>query len=219
MQLFIDTAKPDEIKDALRWGFIDGVTTNPSLAAETGRSYKEIVTEILDMTDLPVSLETIATDAEGILREGRALAALKQNVDVKIPCTLEGYEATKKLTSEGVKVNMTLCFSVNQALLAAKVGAIYVSPYLGRVDDFTDGMGDEFILRIRKVYDNYHFATKILVASVHDVEHVSQVAEMGVDIATVPYSVLKSMTNHPLTERGQAKFLEDWHKSGLELPV
>lgn len=219
MQLFIDTAKPDEIRDALRWGFIDGVTTNPSMAAEAKIPYKEIVSEILGMTDLPVSLETIATDVDGIVREGRALSALKGNVDVKIPCTLAGYEATKKLAEEGVKVNMTLCFSVNQALLAAKVGAVYVSPYLGRVDDFTDGLGDEFIGRVRHVFNNYHFPTKILVASVHDGEHVSQVAEMGADIATVPYAVLKSMTNHPLTERGQNKFLSDWHKSGLKLPV
>ncbi len=219
MQLFIDSAKPDEIREALRWGFIDGVTTNPTLASEVGKPYKDIVKEILDMVDGPVSLETISDNVEGILREARALSKLKSNVYAKIPCTLSGYEATKKLTKEGVKVNMTLCFSVNQALLAAKVGASFVSPYLGRVDDFTDGLGDQFIARIRHIYNNYHFATKILAASMHDVEHVSQVAEMGADIATVPFVILKSMTNHPLTKLGQDKFLKDWHASGLELPV
>lgn len=219
MQLFIDSAKPDEIREALRWGFIDGVTTNPTLASEVGKPYKEIITEILGMVNGPVSLETVANDVEGIVREGRALAKLQSNVYVKIACTLAGYEATKKLTSEGIKVNMTLCFSVNQALLAAKVGASFVSPYLGRVDDFTDGLGDEFISRVRHVYNNYHFETKILAASLHDVEHVSQVAEMGADIATVPFAVLKEMTSHPLTKLGQAKFLKDWRESGLKLPI
>lgn len=219
MQLFIDSAKPDEIKEALRWGFVDGVTTNPTLASEVGKPYKEIVADILAMTSGPVSLETVADDTGGILREARALAKLQSNVYVKIPCTLPGYEATNTLKAEGINVNMTLCFSVNQALLAAKVGADFVSPYLGRVDDFTDGLGDEFIGRVRKVYDNYHFKTKILAASIHDVEHVSQVAEMGADIATVPFAILKNMTGHPLTKLGQTKFLKDWHDSGLELPV
>ncbi len=219
MQLFIDTAKPDEIRQALKWGFIDGVTTNPTLASEVGKPYKDVITEILGMVNGPVSLETIADDAVGIVREGLALSKLQSNVYVKIPCTLAGYEATKTLTSEGIKVNMTLCFSVNQALLAAKVGASFVSPYLGRVDDFTDGLGDEFISRVRHVYDNYHFKTKILAASIHDVEHVSQVAEMGADIATVPFAILREMTDHPLTKLGQAKFHKDWQDSGLTLPI
>lgn len=219
MQLFIDSAKPDEIREALTWGFVDGVTTNPTLASEVGHPYKDIVSEILGMVTGPVSLETVADDVDGIIREGRALAKLKPNVYVKIPCTLAGYQATRRLSCEGIHVNMTLCFSVNQALLAAKVGASFVSPYLGRVDDFTSGLGDSFIARVRRVYTNYRFTTKILAASLHDIEHVSQVAEMGADIATVPFRILRDMTDHPLTRIGQTQFLKDWHAASLKLPV
>lgn len=219
MQLFIDSADPKEIKEAHSWGFLDGVTTNPSLAAKVGRPYNEIVKEILDIVDGPVSLETIATDLDGMLKEARALAKIKDNVYAKIPCTLEGFAATKKLAAEGIKVNMTLCFSVNQALLAAKSGAAYISPFLGRVDDIQDGAGTELLADIRTVYDNYDFETKILAASIRDTAHVAIAAELGADIATVPFKVLRDMVQHPQTDTGLKKFLDDWEKSGLKLPI
>lgn len=219
MQLFIDSADPEQIRTAMQWGFVDGVTTNPSLAAKVGRPYKEIVDEILKIVEGSVSLETIATDYEGMLKEARALAGIKENVYAKIPCTLEGFAATKQLASEGIKVNMTLCFSTNQALLAAKAGAAYISPFLGRVDDILDGGGTELLGSIRTVYDNYDFKTKILAASIRDAAHVATAAELGADIATVPFEVLQSLHKHPLTDTGLNRFLEDWKKSGLKLPV
>lgn len=219
MQLFIDSADPKEIKQAYEWGFLDGVTTNPSLAAKVGRPYKEIVEEILSIVTGPVSLETIATDFEGMVKEARSLAGIKDNVYAKIPCTMEGFAATKKLASEGIKVNMTLCFSVNQALLAAKSGAGFISPFLGRVDDVLDGGGSELLSSIRAVYDNYDFQTKILAASIRDSAHVAIAAELGADIATVPFKVLSDLHKHPLTDTGLKKFLADWEKSGLKLPL
>lgn len=219
MQIFIDSADPKEIKEANSWGFLDGVTTNPSLAAKVGKPYKEIVDEILSIVDGPVSLETIATNYEGILKEARALAKIKDNVIAKIPCIREGFTATKVLAAEGIKVNMTLCFSVNQALLAAKAGAFYISPFLGRVDDIQDGGGAELLSSIRSVYDNYGFETQILAASIRSTAHVEMAASLGADIATIPFKVLQDLHKNPLTDTGLDKFLDDWKKSGLKLPV
>ncbi len=219
MQLFIDSADPVEIKEAFSWGYLDGVTTNPSLAAKVGRPYKEIVDEILAIVNGPVSLETIATDVDGMVKEARALAGINNNVYAKIPCIVEGFAATKILAADGIKVNMTLCFSTNQALLAAKSGAAYISPFLGRVDDIQEGGGAELLSSIRTVYDTYHFETKILAASIRSAAHVEMAAELGADIATIPFKILKDLAKHPLTDTGLKKFLDDWEKSGLKLPI
>ena len=219
MQLFIDSADPKEIQEAMSWGYIDGVTTNPSLAAKVGKPYKEIVSEILQMVEGPVSLETIATDYEGIISEGRALAKLAENVVVKIPCILEGYKAAKTLGEEGINVNMTLCFSASQALLAAKVNATYISPFMGRMDDIYPDAGDKLIEDIVDIYDTYGFETLVLDASIRDVEHVTKSALMGADVATVPFKVLEKLYTHSLTDKGLDKFLSDWKSSGLELPL
>lgn len=219
MQLFIDSADPQDVRLAWETGVIDGVTTNPSLAAKVGKPYKEIVEKILDIVDGPVSLETISTNYQGIVDEAKKLSSLSKNVVVKIPCIPEGFRATKILAKDKIKVNMTLCFSVNQALLAAKVGAFYVSPFIGRLDDVAEHSGDALIKDIRTVYDNYNFETKILDASIRDAYHVQQSAIMGADIATIPFNVLDELYKHPLTDKGLAKFLQDWEKSGLKLPV
>lgn len=219
MQLFIDSADPKEIREAWEWGIIDGVTTNPSLTAKVNKPYKEIVREILKIVDGPVSLETISTDYDGIIREARALSRISKNVVVKVPCIQEGFKATKALSEAGIKVNMTLCFSVSQALLAAKVGAFYVSPFIGRLDDISEHSGDELVIDIKRVYENYNFETKILDASIRDVEHVERSAIMGADIATVPFRVLKELFDHPLTYKGLEKFLNDWDEAGLQLPI
>lgn len=219
MLLFIDSADPKEIREAHDWGIIDGVTTNPSLAAKISRPYREIISEILEIINGPVSLEVISTDYEGILTEAYSLAKLQRNVVVKIPCTQAGYKATKTLSEDGINVNMTLCFSLNQALLAAKVGAEYISPFIGRLDDIKFHTGDELTQEIRKVYDNYQFKTKILDASIRDAEHVAMAALSGADAATVPFTVLKELHEHPLTKKGLDKFLLDWKEAGLELPI
>ena len=219
MKLFIDSADPSEIKEALSWGYADGVTTNPSLAAKVGRPYSEIVQEILSLVTGDVSLETIATNAETIINEAYSLCELGEQVVVKIPCTSDGYKAASTLSDEGIRINMTLCFSVNQALLAAKVGAKYVSPFIGRIDDISDHGGDNLIADIRTVYDNYGFKTQILAASVRDKEHVARAALLGADAATVPFNVLKALHHHKLTDSGLEKFLDDWQTSGLELPT
>ena len=221
MLLFIDSANPAEIQEIWEYGIIDGVTTNPSLAAKVkgNYSYKEIVAKILELVDGPVSLETISTDFDGIVREGRALAKLSQNVVVKIPCIAEGFKAAKFLSSEEIKVNMTLCFSVSQALLAHKVGATYISPFIGRLDDIEPHSGDALVRDIRKVYDNYNSQTKILDASIRDIEHVEESAIMGADVATVPHKILMELHEHPQTYKGLEKFLHDWEEAGLELPL
>lgn len=219
MQLFIDSADPKEIKEAWGWGIIDGVTTNPSLAAKVNKPYKEIVKKIFKIVDGPVSLETISTDYEGIIKEARALSRISKNVVVKVPCIQEGFKATRALSKGGLRVNMTLCFSVGQALLAAKVGAFYISPFIGRLDDISEHSGDELVLDIKKVYENYGFQTKILDASIRDVEHVERSAIIGADIATVPFRVLKELFDHPLTYKGLEKFLSDWDDAGLQLPI
>jgi transaldolase len=217
MKIFIDTANLDEIKQAHEMGVLDGVTTNPSLVAKAGRDFKEIIAEICQVVSGPVSAEVAALDAEGMLKEGRALAKIAKNVAVKVPLTWAGLKACKALTSEGTMVNVTLCFSANQALLAAKAGATFVSPFVGRLDDIgADGM--ELVREIRSIYDNYEdLRTQILAASIRNVLHVKQAAMIGADVATVPPAVLKALVAHPLTDKGVEMFLADWKKTGQRI--
>jgi len=213
MKFFVDTAEVKEIRELADIGLLDGVTTNPSLIAKSGRAFKEVVAEICAIVPGPVSAEVTALDAEGMIREGRELRKIAKNVAVKVPLTLDGLKACKALTSEGTMVNVTLCFSANQALLAAKAGASFISPFLGRLDDINlDGM--ELISEIRQIYDNYDFATEILAASIRTVNHVKQAALIGADIATIPPAVLKGLVKHPLTDKGIEMFLADWKKTG-----
>jgi len=213
MKLFIDSADPDEIKKIADLGFLDGVTTNPTLATKAGVDYKTAVDEILKIVDGDVSLEVLATDMEGMLKEARLLAKIHNNVVVKLPTTTEGLKALKILTGEGIRINMTLVFSANQALLVAKLGAYIVSPFAGRLDDIGHNAID-VISEIRQIYDNYGFETQLLFASVRSPLHVKQAAMAGADIATCPYKVLEKLAHHPLTDVGLAKFLEDFKKSG-----
>ncbi len=211
MEFFIDTADVNEIKAAHELGILDGVTTNPSLVAKTGKSFKTVIREICAMVEGPVSAEVVATEKEAILKEGRELAKLAKNVVVKVPLIAEGLKAVKVFSGEGIKTNVTLCFSANQALLAAKAGATYVSPFVGRLDDIsTDGM--ELIEEIRTIYDNYDFKTKILVASIRHPIHLKQAAMIGGDVATLPFSVFGQLVKHPLTDSGLEKFLADAKK-------
>ena len=211
MKFFIDTADVGEIRKALEMGLCDGVTTNPSLVAKTGRAFDEVLREIVGIVKGPVSAEVTSVDAEGMLREARYYAKFADNVVVKIPLIVEGLKAVKTLTAEGVRTNVTLCFSPNQALLAAKAGATYVSPFVGRLDDISeDGMA--LIAQILEIYRNYDFDTQVLVASVRNPLHVVQAARMGADVATIPFSVLAQLAHHPLTESGLKKFLSDWEK-------
>ncbi|AKU91765.1 fructose-6-phosphate aldolase [Vulgatibacter incomptus] len=211
MQFFIDTADIAEIKKANAMGVLDGVTTNPSLVAKTGRAFLDVLKEICEIVDGPISAEVVSTDYEGIVAEGRELAKIHPNIVVKVPLIVEGLKAVKTFSSEGIKTNVTLCFSATQALLAAKAGATYISPFVGRLDDISfDGM--ELIQQIREIYDNYGFATEILVASVRNPIHVLQAARLGADVATCPLSVIEQLAKHPLTDIGLAKFLADWEK-------
>ncbi len=217
MKFFVDTADVNEIRDLAATGLLDGVTTNPSLVAKAGRDFKTIIAEICDVVTGPVSAEVAATDVEGMLREGRSLAKIAKNVTVKVPLTWDGLKACKALTSEGTMVNVTLCFSANQALLAAKAGATFVSPFIGRLDDIgLDGM--ELIREIRQIYDNYpDLSTDILAASIRTVNHVKDAALIGADVATVPPAILKALVQHPLTDKGIAQFLADWSKTGQKI--
>ncbi|HUL59379.1 MAG TPA: fructose-6-phosphate aldolase [Anaeromyxobacteraceae bacterium] len=211
MQFFIDTADVGEIKKALALGLCDGVTTNPSLVAKTGRGFEEVLKEIVALVPGPISAEVTATDYEGMLREGRHYARFGPQVVVKIPLIVEGLRAVKTLSAEGVKINVTLCFSAVQALLAAKAGATYVSPFVGRLDDISqDGMA--LIADIVQIFRNYRFPTKVLVASVRHPVHVLQAAKLGADVATIPFAVIDQLARHPLTESGLKKFLADWEK-------
>src|SRR5687768_2964456 len=211
MKFFIDTADIREIKEAAAMGLVDGVTTNPSLVAKTGRKFRDVLLEICDIVKGPVSAEVISVKHDEIMKEARELAALRPNIVVKIPLIAEGLKAVRTCTDEGIKTNVTLCFSATQALLAAKAGATYISPFIGRLDDVsTDGMG--LIADILEIYDHYGFATEVLVASVRHPMHVHQAARMGAHIATCPLSVLLQLTKHPLTDSGLAKFLSDWEK-------
>lgn len=200
---------------------IDGVTTNPSLAAKVGKPYPEIVKEILEIIgpEATISLEVIATDFEGMVEQGSKLAALDERVVVKIPCTQDGLRATRALSEKDIKVNVTLVFSPVQTLLAAKAGAFYVSPFIGRLDDVEYGAGDDVVEASLQIMDNYMFESEILYASVRDVDHVMHAAMIGADIITIPFAILEKLVEHPLTATGLNKFLEDWKESGLELPA
>jgi transaldolase len=217
MDFFVDTAEVAEIKELASLGLLDGVTTNPSLIAKAGRDFKTIIAEICEIVPGPVSAEVAATDVDGMLAEGRILAKIAKNVAVKVPLTWDGLKACKTLSGEGTMVNVTLCFSANQALLAAKAGATFVSPFIGRLDDIgLDGM--DLIREIRTIYDNYPaLGTKILAASIRTVGHVRDAALIGADLATVPPAILKSLVKHPLTDKGLEAFLADWKKTGQKI--
>jgi len=217
MKFFIDTADINEIRDLAATGLVDGVTTNPSLVAKTGKSFLDVVKEICAVVPGPVSAEVTATDHKTMLAEGRKLAKLASNVTVKVPLTQDGLKTCKALSDEGTKVNVTLCFSAAQAILAAKAGAAYISPFVGRLDDIgADGMA--LISDIVQIYDSYPaFTTEVLVASVRHPIHVIEAAKMGAHVATLPPSVLRQMFNHPLTDKGLAAFLADWAKTGQSI--
>lgn len=208
MKIFIDSADISEIREAAAMGAIDGVTTNPSLLAKAKVSMQRALEQICEVVDGPISAEVISTDTQGILDEGRKLAALHKNVVVKVPLILDGLKAVRQFTAEGIKTNVTLCFSATQALLAAKAGATYISPFVGRLDDQAeDGM--DLIEKIVTIYGNYGFGTEVLVASVRHPVHIVQSAMMGAHVCTVPFKVIQQLAQHPLTDRGLAKFLED----------
>ena len=216
MKFFVDTAEIDEIAELNDLGMVDGVTTNPSLIMKSGRDIIEVTKEICDLVSGPVSAEVVATQANEMIAEGRKLAEIAENIAVKLPLTWDGLKACKVLSSEGKMVNVTLCFSVNQALLAAKVGATFISPFIGRLDDVNiDGM--DIIADIRQVYDNYGYETQILAASIRTVNHVTQSALIGADVITAPPKVIKSLVNHPLTDQGLAQFMTDWAKTGQNI--
>jgi transaldolase len=213
MKFFADTADIDEIRELVSMGLIDGVTTNPSLIAKSGRDFTQVIKEICGLVEGPVSAEVIALEADGMITEGRHLAELAPNIAVKVPLTWEGLKACRALTQGGAMVNVTLCFNANQALLAARAGATFVSPFIGRLDDMgLNGM--EVIEEIRAIYDNYEFSTAILAASIRTVNHVKMSALAGADVATVPPATLKSLVKHPLTDKGVDMFLADWKKTG-----
>ena len=217
MKFFVDTADVAEIRDLAATGLLDGVTTNPTLVAKAGRDFKTIIAEICAVVPGPVSAEVAALDAEGMIAEGRILARIAKNVAVKVPLTWEGLKACKTLTGEGTMVNVTLCFSATQALLAAKAGATFVSPFIGRLDDIgLDGM--HLIREIKAIYDNYiDLDTDILAASIRTVNHVKDAALAGADVATVPPSILKALVKHPLTDKGIEQFMADWKKTGQKI--
>ena len=216
MKFFVDTADTAAIAELNALGMVDGVTTNPSLIMKSGRDIREVTKEICDMIPGPVSAETVALDAEGMIAEGRELAKIADNIAIKVPLTWDGLKACKVLSGEGRMVNVTLCFSANQALLAAKAGATFISPFIGRLDDINlDGM--ELIADIREIYDNYGFGTQILAASIRSVNHMTEAAKIGADVATAPPSVIKKMAEHPLTDKGLEGFLADWAKTGQKI--
>ncbi|VAW00632.1 Transaldolase [hydrothermal vent metagenome] len=216
MKFFVDTAEVDEIAELNDLGMVDGVTTNPSLIMKSGRDILEVTKEIAGMVDGPVSAEVVALEADAMIAEGRKLAKIADNIAVKVPLTWDGLKACKVLSSEGNMVNVTLCFSANQALLAAKAGATFISPFIGRLDDINlDGM--EVIADIRQIYDNYGFETQILAASIRNVNHAYQAALIGSDVMTAPPKVIKKMAEHPLTDKGLAAFLADWEKTGQQI--
>jgi transaldolase len=209
VKLFIDTANVAEISEAASWGILDGVTTNPSLVAREGRSYHELVAEICRQVPGPVSAEVLATDAEGMEKEGRELAGIAENVVVKLPVTQDGIKVCARFSEEGIATNLTLCFSPAQALLVAKAGATYVSPFVGRIDDVgQDGM--QLVREIVQIYDAYEFPTQVLVASVRHPQHVVEGALAGADVATVPFKVLQQLFRHPLTDIGLQRFISDF---------
>ena len=212
MKFFIDTANINEIKEANDMGMVDGVTTNPSLIAKEGRDFEEIIKEICEIVDGPISAEVVSTDTEGMLKEARKLAKIHNNIVVKIPMLVDGLKATRKLSEEGIKINVTLVFSPLQALMAAKAGATYVSPFIGRLDDISQE-GLLLVEQIVEIYSNYAFDTEVIVASIRNPLHVLESALMGADIATIPFNVLSKLAAHPLTDKGLKAFLDDWNKA------
>jgi transaldolase len=216
MKFFADTADVNDIKDLASTGLLDGVTTNPSLVAKSGRDFKEVISEICSIVDGPVSAEVTALEADKMIAEGKILRKIAKNVAVKVPLTIDGLKACRALSSEGTMVNVTLCFSANQALLAAKAGATFISPFIGRLDDIhLDGL--ELIREIRVIYDNYDFPTQILGASIRSANHVRECALIGADVVTAPPAVLRSLAKHPLTDKGIEMFLADWKKTGQSI--
>lgn len=217
MKFFVDSADVDEIREIAGTGLLDGATTNPSLVAKSGRNFKEVVREICDLVDGHVSAEVAATDVDGMITEGRKLSEIADNVAIKVPLTWDGLKACRALTQSGISVNVTLCFSANQAVLAAKSGATYISPFIGRLDDIgLDGM--ELISEIRDIYDNYpDLNTQILAASIRTVNHVKDAALAGADVATIPPKIIRDLVKHPLTDKGLVTFLSDWDSTGQKI--
>jgi transaldolase len=211
MKIFIDSADVKEIREVSSWGILDGVTTNPTLVAKTGRKFREVVEEIVSIVNGPVSAEVISTDAPGMVKEAEDLARISKNITIKIPMGIEGLKATKVLAGKNIMTNVTLVFSPNQALLAAKAGATFISPFVGRLDDISH-FGMEMVADTVKIYENYGFATEVIVASVRNPLHVVEAARSGAHVATIPFGVLKQMTQHPLTDIGIRKFFEDYQK-------
>lgn len=216
MKFFVDTAETADIADLSAMGLIDGVTTNPSLIAKSGRDFKTVIAEICKLVDGPVSAEVAAMDYATMIKEGRILAKIAPNVAVKVPLTIDGLKVCRALRADGIMVNVTLCFSANQALLAAKAGASFISPFIGRLDDIhLDGM--ELIREIRTIYDNYGFETEILAASIRTANHIRECALAGADVATAPAGILKGLSQHPLTDKGLQQFAADWAKTGQSI--
>ncbi|MEW9919252.1 fructose-6-phosphate aldolase [Marimonas sp. MJW-29] len=216
MKFFVDTAEIDAIAELNELGFVDGVTTNPSLILKSGRDIMEVTKEICDLVSGPVSAEVVAMDAEAMIAEGRKLAEIAENIAIKLPLTWDGLKACKVLTDDGHMVNVTLCFSANQALLAAKAGATFISPFIGRLDDIhLDGL--DLIQDIRTIYDNYGFETNILAASIRSVNHVQDCALVGADVMTAPPDVIRKLVSHPLTDKGLDQFMADWAKTGQKI--
>ena len=216
MRFFVDTAQAEDIRELNDYGLLDGVTTNPSLVAKSGRDFKAVLGEICSIVDGPVSAEVAALDAGGMLREAHTLAAIADNVVVKLPLSLDGLKTCRQLSAEGINTNVTLCFSANQALLAAKAGATYVSPFIGRLDDINlDGMA--LIADIRTIYRNYGFSTQILAASIRHANHVKEAALAGADVATIPPGVIRGLANHVLTDKGLDQFVRDWQATGQSI--
>ncbi|KEC55921.1 fructose-6-phosphate aldolase [Bartonella koehlerae] len=216
MKFFVDSANIEEIQELQNLNLIDGVTTNPSLILKSGRNILEVTKEICTLVRGPVSAEVAATEFEDIMKEAAVLAKIADNICIKLPLTFDGLKACKALTAQGLKTNLTLCFSANQALLAAKAGATFISPFVGRLDDYGIN-GSDLLYEIRTIYDNYNFATQILAASIRTVNHVKEAALSGTDVATVPPEILKALVKHPLTEKGLQNFLEDWKKTGQNI--
>ena len=209
MKIFLDTANIDEIKEGASWGIVDGVTTNPSLIAKEKRDFKQVVKEICDIVDGPISAEVISEDSEGMINEAKELVKIHKNIVIKIPMTVEGLKAVSKLSKEGIKTNVTLIFSPNQALLAAKAGATYVSPFLGRLDD-VGSQGMDLVRTIVEIFLNYDYDTEVIAASIRHPLHVADAALAGAHIATIPMKVLQQMVKHPLTDKGIESFMNDW---------
>lgn len=216
MKFFVDTADVAEIREVASTGLLDGVTTNPSLVAKSGRDFRAVIKEICSIVEGPVSAEVTALEADAMVSEGQSLAKIAANVAVKVPLTWDGLKACRVLAQSGLKVNVTLCFNANQALLAAKAGAAFISPFIGRLDD-TGQDGMVLISEIRQIYDNYAFDTEILAASVRSVNHVKIAAIAGADIATIPVAIMKALVKHPLTDKGIESFLADWKKTGQKI--